>query len=273
MSSPDFILTKSPSEIDDIPLASLVPDRSSPTTDLKIPYRVKEEEFSKNLDKNFDGTIRSTSENWFQLSISRWLSAILKAERSSTFHVSAEKGFIYMLRQPKAVFKQAVASDDVKEWLEEGYLDKQDTWFVIGLRTFINARLYQERRKDVEASGKSKIPGSELAGDPTGAVDVVAAGGHKGLEEVKGGTETTGERIYAICYRRVKITCHNQKVEAKLLKGNRWQPFAAIRGGKEEVDEYYEADLDEQDDFQGLEIESGNDREGQTVAFGFPEGL
>ena len=41
------------------------------------------------------------------------------------------------------------------------------------------------------------------------------SGGHRALEVIKGGTETTRERIYATCFRRVKIT-----LEKKGLKGN-----------------------------------------------------
>lgn len=271
MSTPAFIFTTSPFEKDDVPLASLIPDRSSPNTDFFNPYKVKEEDFSKIADRNFDGVIHSASENWFQLSIARWLSTVLKSETSAIFRVKADEGFIYMLRQPKNIFKQIVGSEEARKWLEEGYLDQQPVcWFVIGYRTFVNAKLYRESRKDVEASGKGKLPISEATGDPCRLADLELSGGHKDLDEVKGATKTTGERIYAICYRKVKVAVHHKKLAAKLLRGNRWRPFATTRGAEGEIDDYMEASMDDEDDLDGCETQEGDVGQAEVFVFGIP---
>lgn len=270
MSSPYFVFTSSPFSKDDIRLASLVPDLSTPSTDAMTAYDVTDSEYSKNTDKNFDGKINDASENWFQLLISRFLSFVLKSEKSATFHVSAAEGSIYLLRQPREIFNTIASKDEVKEFLEEQYIDKQDTWFVIGYRTFINAKLYRERRKAHEASGNAKTPISEAVGDPSGAADSEIEGGHEHLEEVTGDTETTGERIYSICYRPVKITFHKQKIEAKLLRGNQWEPFAKTRGG-DVIDEYLEANLDEQADLTQFDIQKGEMEAGESVIFAIPK--
>lgn len=270
MSSPDFIFTTSPFSKDDIPLASLVPDRSTPSTDALIPYKVTDSEYSKNPDKNFDGKIYAATKNWFQLLISRFLSFVLKSEKSAMFHVSAAEGSIYMLRQPRDIFKKIASEDKVKEFLEEQYVDKQDTWFVIGYRTFVNAKLYREHRKAHEASANAKAPISEVVGDPSGTADAEGEAGHEDLEEVAGDTETTGERIYAICYRKVRITFHKQMIEVKLLRGNQWEPFAKTRGD-DVIDEYLEANLDEEADVEQFHIHKGQTEAGESVIFGVPK--
>jgi hypothetical protein len=273
MSLSTFILTTSPFAKEDIPLASLVPERSSPSTDLQTPYTVDEPEYSKNPDKNFDGLIKGGSETWFKLLLTRFLSFVLKCEKSSTFHVTADEGYIYMLRQPKELFKRIVDNDNIKKWLEEGYQDKQDTWFVIGYRTFVNAKLFREQRKAAEGSGKATAPAGEAVGDASGSIDVEAEGGHKVWDEVKGNTKTTGERIYAICYRKVKITFHDGSVDAKLVRGNKWKTFAATRGKSKTEDEYLEADIENEDDSADCEIQEGRTEDGETLIFGVPSEL
>lgn len=269
MSSPEFILTTSPFGKDDIPLGSFVPDRSTPSTDAIQPYEIPDEDIAKTSDKNFDGTIRTQSESWFQLVITRFLSFVLQSEKSTTFHVTADEGFIYMLRQPKEIFKQCLSADGVKEWLEDNYDDQQDIYFVIGYRTFVNAKLYRERNKTSEASGKTEVPVSEAVGDPTGSVNASLSGGHKSLEEVKGGTETTGERIYAICFRKVRITKEKKELKAS-LKSSQWQPFATTRGKDGNSDIILEAALDGTGELGNFEIMRGDLGDGDFATFGIP---
>jgi hypothetical protein len=212
------------------------------------------------------------SESWFQLLIARFLSFVLQSEKSTTFHVTADEGFIYVLRQPKEVFKQCLATDGVKEWLEDNYHDQQDIYFVIGYRTFVDAKLYRERHKSTEASGKTEVPISEATGDPSGSANVKLSGGYKSLEEVKGGIETTGERIYALCFRRVKVTLEKKELKAT-LKSNQWQPFATTRGKDERIDIVLEADLDDAVEMGSSEVVQGVLVDGEATTFIIPPGM
>jgi hypothetical protein len=268
MTSPTFILTTSPFGKDDIPLASLVPDRRSPSTDLKTPYDVKPDDYSKNQDKNFDGLISSGSETWFKLLLTRFLSAALNSEKTASFKVTADNGYIYMLKQPKSLFKKVVSGEAIKEWLEQEYRDGQETWFVIGYRTFVNAKLFRERHKSREASGKGAAPIGQPVGDGTGSTDVEVEVGHKSWDEVIGATETTGERIYAICYRRVILKFCKGKLQVRLDGYNTWKPFSATMGENEVEEEYIEADIADEDDNGGCEIIEGSGNNGMVEIFG-----
>ena len=177
-----------------------------------------------------------------------------------------------MLRQPKEVFKQCLATDGVKEWLEENYHDQQDIYFVIGYRTFVDAKLYRERNKNIEASGKTEVPISEATGDPSGSANVKVSGGHGALEEVKGGTETTGERIYATCFRRVKITLEKKGLKGT-LKSSQWQPFATTRGKDENGDIVLGADLDDAVEMGSSEVVQGELGGCKATTFIIPHGM
>ena len=100
----------------------------------------------------------------------------------------------------------------------------------MGYRTFVDAKLYRERNKNIVPSGKTEVPISEAPGDPSGSANVKVSGGHWSLR----GTETTGERIHATCFRRVRITLEKKGLEGS-LKSSQRQLFATTCGKDEKV--------------------------------------
>ena len=273
MPSSVFILTTTPFAKESIPLGSLVPDRSTPSTDLWTADGIGKHDYSRVKDKNFDGLISSESETWFELLLSNVLSVSLRAEHTAKFHVTADRGYVYLLQEPREIFKRTVAREDTKRWLEDGYRDKLETWFVVGLRTFIDASLQRHTKKSGETSAKTKAPISEGLGDGTGSADVGGSGGHKGSVGVKADLETVGERIYAICYRRVKVSLIRGEISAKLVPGNVWKSFMATRGNAEQDDDYLEADIEELDDVEGCVVKKGTIADGEEVVFAIPPEL
>jgi hypothetical protein len=69
----------------------------------------------------------------------------------------------------------------------------------------VNAKLHRGKRKAVETSGAAKVPVGKAVGNPSGTADPKLEGGHESSKEVSGDTQTMGERIYAICYRKVNV--------------------------------------------------------------------
>jgi hypothetical protein len=154
MFSTTSIFTSAPLSKDDVKLASLVPDKRYPhmdalITELKL---TPDEDYANNLDKNFSGRVSGESNSFFKLAITRFLSAKLEIEMFKTYHVTAKEARIYELREPKAIFRKLCELDTVKKWLQDGYIDKQKTYFVIGYRTLLNAR--QGRRKPTPHNGE-----------------------------------------------------------------------------------------------------------------------
>lgn len=105
MSSPTFILTTSPFAKDEIPLASLIPNRKNPNEDIFVPYKVEETDYSRTVDKNFDATITGHSSTSFETLLASILATVFHIEYDSTFHMTADEGFMYTLKQPKRIFQ------------------------------------------------------------------------------------------------------------------------------------------------------------------------
>ena len=145
---------------------------------------------------------------------------------------------------------------------------------MVGLRTFKDASLQRHTKKSGETSAKTKAPISEGLGDGTGSADVGGSGGHKGSVGVKADVETVGERIYAICYRRVKVSLIRGEISARLVPGNVWKSFmATTRDNSEQDDDYLEADIEELDDVEGCVVKKGTSVDREEVVFAIPPEL
>jgi hypothetical protein len=67
-----------------------------------------------------------------------------ESEMSNSFQALANESRSYTPLQPKVLFERLCALEKVREWLKMGYIDKQDTYFVIGYRTLLNAKLVRQ---------------------------------------------------------------------------------------------------------------------------------
>lgn len=218
-SSTTFILTRTPYTRSDVPLGSLVPDKRYPHQDGLVKIDVREgEDYLVDIDKNFQGWVNLQSGGSFREAVGRIISATTGRVTDSSYYVKAELARLYALRQPKAIFKTLCEMADVREWLEEGYKDKQNSYLIVGYRTLLDATLF----------GPSK---------------------HTSEQEI------VGERIYAICYRKVRYKFVKSAQRFFLESGNRWK-FSITRLAGESLagDEVVDVDIDVEDERRGIEI-------------------
>jgi hypothetical protein len=253
MSSFTFIFTTAPYQKSDVPLASLIPDKRYPNQDALTKIVLKEgEDYSITIDKNFDGRIHLESNSFFKTAVTSIFSTEWGKESENSFHVTAEEGRIYALRQPKAIFKKLCEIEEVQKWLQEGYIDKQKTYFVIGYRTLLNAKLVHQDKRSTKVEGKVKIPvGAAVGLDPTltGYMDPQVAIGHQQGTHNETKFQTIGERIYAICYRKVGFKFSKVGNGAFLDSENSWKSFSKTRGSRApEENEVVKAYIEEQDE-------------------------
>ncbi|KAL3954389.1 hypothetical protein ACCO45_009952 [Purpureocillium lilacinum] len=170
-------------------------------------------------------------------------------------HVTAQKGRIYSLDNPSSLFQEVVfgreTGGDMKEWFEHCKRLRIQPRFVTGYRTFIDARVSRGQHLTTDISGQ----------------DIEAQGGRQTNTDVKGEMSTPGERIYAICYRKINISSHEGKVTASLGQTNKWKPFAVMRGEPDE--EYFQADLSDTEDIERCDTYEIESTKGKAI-FGVP---
>ncbi|KAM4061043.1 hypothetical protein HRG_010060 [Hirsutella rhossiliensis] len=192
---------------------------------------------------------------------------------ASMLHVAARKGNIYSLNNPNSLFEDAAFGQEtgqsIQIWLEACKRRKLNPRFVTAFRTFTDAKLSRGQQSSVSGSGKATIPVSTAQGDPSGAADIEAEAGHETHSDAKGDMMTPGERVYAICYRKINISRRKGKLMPSLEPKNKWEPFATTRG--ESPEEYFQADLLDADDTDGCEVHELKNRGGRKIYFGILE--
>ncbi|RVD89554.1 uncharacterized protein DFL_000557 [Arthrobotrys flagrans] len=240
---------------EDISLASLIPDRRYPNQDALAELQLEEwRDYSISVDRNFSDFVKSNakSNSGFKRAISRiFLSPAVK-EVGGDVQILAEESRVYMMRQPRNVFKQLSTLPSVREWLADYYLNsEEDVYFIVGYRTLVNAQFVgADLKVDRKARQNRSHPGAR--------------------ENYR--YETTGERIYAICSRRVNITTLRNGDIGMLDSTNCWKTFTEDRGLNMDMeDEIISVELEEEDGLEedafGIATQGSDDSELELVYY------
>jgi len=270
-----FILTSAPLLLSQVPLASFVPDVSQPYADVKCPYTVSHSEYSVRPDNNFTGLVNTSSESLLQILVTNFADLMVRREQGGTFRVEAKRGNIYTLDSPDDLFTAILAGEEhgeqVKRRLEQWKRRRLAPRFVVGYRTFVNATLAREEHKSHGAGASMKLPIGAVVGDPSGMADIKLGAGHKTNRDAQGQAVLPGERIYAIGYRKIKITTHKGALAATLDLKTKWESFAGARGEGEDEDVYLQADIssaNDDDDCEVFVIDPEPGENGEAVRIG-----
>lgn len=235
--SSTFIFTSTPYAREDIPLAGLVPDKRYPHQDVFSVLEVEEgKDFSVRIDKLFNQKISGESKSFFRRTIMNIFSASADGKTKNSIQVSSAEGRIYELRQPKALFDMLCTWEEVQKWLEDTYISGEDVYFIVGYRTLINGILGLQEPRSASFSKSLNI-------------------------------ETLGERIYAICYRKIGFKFLKGASTAFLKPGNRWKPFFSSRGSDVDVDQIIEAGIEDEEDEEENSISETFETDGENETF------
>ncbi|RTE82289.1 hypothetical protein BHE90_003220 [Fusarium euwallaceae] len=201
---PSFLATRDWYERENVSLASLVPTIQYPDQDFLVAVSVKEEDVSIHIDRALSEYFPVRSETMNTGLKNALRRVFLQSSGQFTtnhWYVQASESRTYMLRQPRAIFKSICLLPDVRSWLGELFLDGQQAYFIIGYRTALNARLVWEAARENS---------------------VLADANHS--------RSVLGERIYAVCYRKVSFRFLRGPETAFLTASNRWNLFTDARG-------------------------------------------
>ncbi|KAK6345908.1 hypothetical protein TWF730_010251 [Orbilia blumenaviensis] len=210
-----------------ISLGSLIPDRRYPHQDALIPSISLEEgrDFSVSIEHNFNefANARSKSNSSFKKALGRlFLPPPFKGVEGD-IQILSQQSCVYTLLQPRALFKRLSGSVAFKEWLSNARTTKTSIYFIVGYRTVWDAQLIGKEMK------------------PTQTRRFQAGFGHKTRYD------TSGERVYAICLRKVKFENSIERV-GTLDPTNEWRPFYKHRGAGGEAEEFISVDISDDDE-------------------------
>lgn len=263
-----YILTSVPYNLDDIRLGSLIPDIRQPHSDAFFVDTTSPSsgplDVSTRTDHNPKVGLKTSERSWFDAHLSQLINASYDRGSEHEVQIAASEGHIYELRSPRTLFKTLIARIDVREWLQENILAGDKSYMVVGYRTFSDASATHQAQTSREAAAHVTLPVTDaVTGIPGvgqalgGGLDVGAGAGQTATST--GNQEATfpGERIYAICYRRVKLGFTRNVGNARLESVNQWimYPDTRASASTDAQGEIVDANVDDEDDDESLEEE------------------
>ncbi len=202
-----LILTDVPFTLKDVQLGNLIPNIRTPHQDaLASKTAIEGKDYTVRTQKDFPKLLNSEH----TLSFSTYLPNLLSIEHGSRSNIhlelSSKGGTVYEMCQPKQWFKDLCNRKEVQGWLQEGIADGQNTFMNTGFCTLRDAKLGQRGEASSQAISQVDVPVGEAMGGvaPGGVADVGFKGSYTSREEHEDTAEMKKERIYALCYRRVR---------------------------------------------------------------------
>ncbi|KAI1355887.1 hypothetical protein F5Y01DRAFT_267995 [Xylaria sp. FL0043] len=273
-----FILTSAPLLLGQVSLASFVPDVSQPYADITQPYTVPPSEYSVRPETAFTGVVSTSSGSLLDILATKFVSLLGQREKDNTVRLEAEEGRIYTLDNPDDIFNAILTSEEhgehVKRWLERWKRRGQAPRFVVGYRTFVNATLMRANHVSHTVGGGIRAPIGAAYGDPSGMADVAVRAAHTAARDVQSQATLPGERIYAIAYRKIRVTTRKGILTAATANvKTKWEPFSGERAeGEEDEPVHFEADMsavdDDEEDIKILFVNSQQREGGDHVRIG-----
>jgi hypothetical protein len=249
-----YLFCSVPYNLSDLSLGSFVADPRYPTQDaLSVITAKKDVDYSVRNQEDFDGLLGSGSTSSFKAQVTRLLNLSRSKTTRSSLHLTAKAGSLYELKSPKTFFKLACAEPKARKWLQEGLEQAESSFFIVGLRTFRDASVGQSGRQSESLKGDATVPVGDAVKSNTGvstgdALDVKVEGGKTDDRGSRECFKTEGEKVYAICYRKVKLSTRSVS-DAMLGKDNVWKLYSDQREGgiTAPIQEVCEAELEDFD--------------------------
>jgi hypothetical protein len=249
-----YLFCSVPYNLSDLSLGSFIADPRYPTQDALSVITAKiDVDYLVRAQQDFDGLLDSISTSSFRAQITRLLNLSRSKTTTSSLHLKAKAGSLYELKSPKTFFKLACAEAKARKWLQEGLEQAEDSYFVVGLRTFHDASVGQSGRRNESLKGNATVPVGDAVKSNTGvstgdALDVNVGGEKTNDIGSRESFRTEGEKVYAICYRKVKLSPRSIS-DATLGKDNVWKLYSDQREGDPTapMQEACEAELEEFD--------------------------
>ncbi|KUJ16026.1 uncharacterized protein LY89DRAFT_685884 [Mollisia scopiformis] len=255
-----------------IRLGSLIPNISQPDQDAFTGLTLEPgTDYFIHPQANLGKLIKTTTNKSFALQVIQLLTSSFSKSNSDSQWLEECEVRHYQLRQPKALFKKTCESDEAKEWLQnEVEYGSRAVYFTVGYYTAVDATVGRSSSYTSQTSLGVQVPIADIASMgatlPLGGFADLNVGGEVGYGRANilmDKARMEGERIYAICYRKVRFSFWpwKDKLESrKLEEGNFWRMTSDNRGDDDgENDEALEVvmeDLDEEDEdnVKGFEV-------------------
>lgn len=138
-----------------------------------------------------------------------------------------------MLDQPREVFHQLCQNAEIRRSIEIDAQRGDDWHFIVGYKTLVDGRLSEAASKTTGVGLTATIPiGTATGMDPSAsaAIDPGLSGERSSKNSEDETFQALGERVYSVCYRRVKVEFKVGEFDRSRMEGrNLWHAYTTTR--------------------------------------------
>ena len=220
-----------------------------PTEPLSLPDKVT----TTQEINNFDAILQSSKGYSVSAMLTALLTGTYTGSRQATTHITTPSFVTHELNNCEDILRAMCKHPPARAWIEQAARRKQRVYFVTGLKIVKDAVIQQGlvRRSDIGLD--AQVPGSVIttaAGvGPIPFVDDILDIGAKTVIHTstreKGGYHATGEHIFAVQYRQIKMKIFsNRQIDpAHNLDESLWKIYVATRGSVPDDETFLEAGI------------------------------
>ncbi|EGU81564.1 hypothetical protein FOXB_07922 [Fusarium oxysporum f. sp. conglutinans Fo5176] len=141
----------------------------------------------------------------FGSALTSLISAGFSKRLQSQVHLAPARGNNYCLDNSDAWFDKAVSLPETREWIEKAALRGHKIYIIVGIQTFIDARIVQKLARGRQARGQATVPVSLFLAAATAAMpfaDLVdpAIREHQNAESDQLWLLAPGEQVWSLQY-------------------------------------------------------------------------
>lgn len=200
--------------------------------------------------------------------LTTFLSSSFAKRLKASVRITADQARTYYLNNAGQWFRDAVKSQETREWIERTIDEGEDIYVVVAYHTLMNARILEQSGGQSSAGGNLAIPVSTALTAsgvviPFNIADPGLSGFRDRIEDEQRRFIAPGEQIYAVQYRKVRWKWFSSNKVNEMTLGTKtcWERYDGSRNLQDEVEHILEVELEDEivleKDSDECAIESG----------------
>ena len=222
-----IIFNDFPALKDTIPLGRLVPSIYSLKQDYCDPDpAIPANSIQATPVSNIQAVLEHNKSRNFRISLLRFLRSSTKDSVDEELQLEGVSSKSYVLSHPIEEWGRICSRPKIREWLNTMIHAGSKVYMVVGIQTVVDATIRVKNSKRT-ASGLSAVVANEISAH----VETVLGNNTTGSSNTQVSYHTVGERIYAVCLRKIHFRWYSPKAVGTIKPGdNIWQVPCKTRG-------------------------------------------
>jgi tetratricopeptide (TPR) repeat protein len=241
-----------------VSLGRFVLSLDHPHQDFHDPTSNTSPDFIEKVQTQYESLHHSAKHQNVASQLTTFLSSSFAKRLKASVRITADEARTYYLTNAGQWFRDAVKSQETREWIERTIDEGEDIYVIVAYHTLVNARILEQLGGQSSAGGDLAIPVS-TALTASGVVvpfDMADPGlsGFRGrLEDEQRQFMAPGEQIYAVQYRKVSWRLFSRNKMDKMTLGTKawWEIYDGPRNPQGEPEDMLEVELEDEIAIEG----------------------